>query len=103
GLDGEAVDVDAVDVRLDPWTQRAEAVQSLRAGPLSVSELQVAGADVVDDGEAQDDVFPVVAVDVLARSPDDDSELALELDTGGPARKSTRLNSSHVSISYAVF
>src|SRR5699024_8079038 len=89
-LDGQAVDVDAVDVRLDPWAQRAEAVQALRAGPLTVSELQVAGADVVDDGEAQDDVLPVVTVDVLARSSDDDGELALELDTGGPLRDADR-------------
>ena len=89
-LDGQAVDVDAVDVRLDPWAQRAEAVQALGSRPLAVGELQVAGADVVDNGEAQDDVLPVVAVDVLARSPDHDGELALELDAGGPFRDADR-------------
>ena len=54
---------------------RAEAVEALALEPLHVLLLQVARADVVDDGVAEDVVERVGAAGCCARHADDDAEL----------------------------
>ena len=89
-LDGEVIRLDAIQVGLDPWAEGAEGIQSLGACPLAIGELQVAGAHVVNDGEAEHHVFPVGAVNVLAGTADDDCQLALEFHLGGPLGDANR-------------
>src|SRR5436305_9046763 len=70
-----------------------------RSGPLR---------NVVHDAIASDVLQRLVLRNVLRPSADDDRDLHFVVELGGIARlledrKSTRLNSSHVRISYAVF
>ncbi len=66
-----------VEVGLDPRSERAERVEALGAGPLTVLGLQVARGDVVGDGVAEDHLGGVLGGDVAADAADHDGELGL--------------------------
>src|SRR5690606_37767384 len=68
-----------VELRLDDGTQRAERVEALRARPLTVRALQVAGGDVIGHGVAEYVFESAIDGDILRDAPDDDRELALEI------------------------
>src|SRR6266496_5617728 len=85
---------------LEMFAQRHTRVMQLRLGR--------SGHDPEHVGDFLVPVpFDVVQNEYLARSigqpPDRLLEVERELQRRGPDRKSTRLNSSHVEISYAVF
>src|SRR5207253_10612830 len=59
---------------------RRAGLAHLPLGPLARHELEVAGADVVDDRIAEDVVEGLLAGDVARRAPDDDAELDLPVE-----------------------
>ena len=85
-LDGQIGEIKRVQVRLNPGADRAKGVDALSARPLAVGKLQVAGGDVVDDGDPADDRLPVRSLDILAWHADNEREFSLELDAGSKLR-----------------
>src|ERR1041385_5774609 len=92
--DGEAR---RVELGLDARPDRAKRIEALAARELDVLLLQVARGDVVAAGEAEDDVAPRIARDVLRLPAEDENELALVVDAlrlrrpdDGPVRRQQR-------------
>src|SRR5699024_6760843 len=59
------IEVQGIEVGLDPWADWAESINALRACPLTILELQVTGGNIVADGKTEYVVLPVFRVDVL--------------------------------------
>src|SRR3712207_7401115 len=80
---------------LFPYTTLFRSQVDRRTGPVRMASCDripaVDGARRPEDGEAREQLLGVPALPGRA------------LDDGGVDRKSTRLNSSHANISYAVF
>ena len=70
----------------DGGAEGAEGVEALCHGPLGGGELDIAGADVVEDGVAEDVVMPVFFRDAAAGLSDDDRELNLVIGLLGERR-----------------
>lgn len=60
----------------DPWAHRGECIEGLAHQPLRGSALVIAGADVVDDGVAEDVLRPVGGGDLAASFADNKSEFS---------------------------
>src|SRR3712207_8931756 len=80
-------------------TRRSSDLQSVPPG-LPLQQEGAAAADAADEGEAQE-VEGLRLAEPAPGAPGRGE--AAELDQAGLDRKSTRLNSSHANISYAVF
>ena len=69
-----------------PWPQRAEGVSPLGANPVTVRILQIAGSDVIGNGEPKDDFLSSVLWHVLTDPSDNDGQLPLVVQVGGRSR-----------------
>ena len=83
GINLLVIQIQAVQIRLNPWAERAESVDPLGTSPLSVLELQVTGGNIIANGVAQYVVLPVLGLDILRRFGNDYGKLALKLYIGG--------------------
>ncbi len=66
---------------LDPRATRAEGVESLRARPLPVFLLQIAGGDVADARVAKHVIHRIRATHATSHTTDHDPQLGFMLDT----------------------
>ena len=78
------LEVPHVQIRGDPWPERAERVEALGPGPLRVAALQVPRGDVVAAGVAEDRPFGAGPVHpARAGRADHDRQFGLVLDLSG--------------------
>ena len=65
GVNLLVIEIDAVQVRLNPRAQRAEGVDALRTCPLAILELQVTRRNIVTDRVANDVIAPLLWINIL--------------------------------------
>ena len=93
GTPGRAI----CNARTHHWVADASGGEMVGAGELFLSGIAACAVNMVE-GIARDDEIALEWMDVSVESYRDPAKVQGDLD-----RKSTRLNSSHVVISYAVF
>src|SRR5437773_7077498 len=86
-----------IHIRVHEWSNRRIGVERFAAAKLLLLFLQIAIGDVEADSITENVMVRFCGADVLCPRADHYSQLNFK------DRKSTRLNSSHITISYAVF